>query len=113
MFFTQIKTKDGDEIPCVIMATQLQVLFLLCFTLISAGEAFLVPLWLHIDLGQNYTLQIRNLLACYGESRCCSRSKRQMNKGPSLLDLALSGRNPNIWRSVQVSCVSFKLAKAS
>lgn len=101
-----------SHLPCVIMATQLQVLFLLCFTLISAGETFLVPLWLHIDLGQNNTLQICNLLACYGESRCRSKSKRQMNKGPSFLDLVLNGRNPNVWRSVQVSSASFKLAKA-
>lgn len=71
-----------SHLPCVIMATQLQVLFLHCFSFVSAGEAFLVPLWLHIDLGQNDTLQIRNLLACYGEFRCRSRSQRQMTKGP-------------------------------
>lgn len=70
-----------SHLPCLIIATQLWFLFLFYFTLTSAGEAFLVPLWLHIDLGQNYTLQIRNLLACYGESRCRSRNKRQMNKG--------------------------------
>jgi len=71
----------SSHLPCLIIATQLQFLFLFCFTLISAGEALLVPLWLHIDLGQSYTLQIRNLLACYGESRSRSRNKREMNKG--------------------------------
>lgn len=50
--------------------------FLFCF--ISAGEAFLVPLWLHTGLGQNHTLQIRNLLARYGESQVFLET-RQMN----------------------------------
>lgn len=55
---------------------------------ISAGEAFLVPLWLHTGLGQNYTLQIRNLLACYGESEVFLET-RQMNKAPLKLQSML------------------------